>query len=285
MQVRLFQMKTNNYENTDEDMPQKDIKKNSSDKKESSSRINYKIIALIAVLAIVDLVYNLYFFYDPYFDIKDVFYMVGIAGCGIASIVVARKYYGSKMLIKAYIFLGLAFFSWFVADVGYYYYQFVLEIDPWPSIFDIGVLASYVFAIFHLYINIKLCKPKWSKKMKVTLVTIPIVTVFTFTMIAYDTWGQYDELAFDLVYSNLFVIGASLTLAFAVIGASIFRDTVLKETWLLLASGIFLWVMADFAYAYLETIEAFTHNHPINTLWMISFMVIIYALFKHHKAL
>lgn len=121
--------------------------------------------------------------------------------------------------------------------------------------------------------------------MKVTLVLIPVIAVSTFTIIAYDAWEESDTLAFDLVYSNLFVIGTALTLAFAIIGASIFRESTLKETWLLLALGIFLWAMADFAFVYLETIEAFTHNHPINTLWMVSFMIIIYALFKHHKAL
>ena len=211
--------------------------------------------------------------------------MAGLAGCWIASIFVARKYYGSTMLMKAYIFLGLGFFAWFFADVGYYYEQFVLESEPWTIHFGILLLISYVFAILHLYINIRLGKPKWTRTMNATLVIIPVIAASTFTIIAYNEWGESNTLAFDLVYSNLFVVGASLTLAFAIIGASIFRYTVLKETWLLLALGIFLWAIADFVYVYLEVIEAFTHNHPINTIWSVAFMVIIYALYKHHKAL
>lgn len=250
-----------------------------------SHGLNYKVFALIGTLTIVDLVYGLYFFDGSYFDIKDGFYMAGIATCGVTSILVAKKYHGSEMLGKAYLFLGLGFFSWFIADLGYYHAQFVLEIDPWPSPFDIGFLANYVFAILHLYLNTKFFKPKWTRQMKGILIVIPLIALVSYNLIAYQAWGDYDGLLFDLFFTSLFVLGISTTLALAIIGASVFRTSVLKETWLLLATGIFLWAVADSIYVYLETIEAFTHNHPINSLWSAAFMIIIYALYKHHKAL
>jgi len=250
-----------------------------------SNGLNYKILALIGALTIVDLVYGLYFFDGEFFDIKDAFYLAGLGTCGVMGMVVGVKYRGSEMLGKAYIFLGIGFFAWFIGDVGYYYNQFVLDIDPWPSPFDAGFLLSSVFAIMHLILNIRYFKPKWSTWSKVIVTVIPIVIGVAFTLIAYDAWGEYDELLFDLGYSNLFILGTSLTLSFAIIGASVFRHSVLRETWLLLAVGIFLWTIADTIYVYLETIEAFTHNHPINSIWSLSFMVIIYALFKHMKAL
>ena len=249
------------------------------------TKINYKAIAIIAALSVVDIVYNLYFFDGSYFDIKDGIYLGGIAGCGIASILVAKRYHGSKILGKAYLFLGLGFFCWFIGDLGYYYQEFVLEVDPWPSPFDVGFLTNYVFAILHLGLNTRYFRPKWTKPMKATLVVIPIIAVSIFTITAYDAWGEYDGLLFDLVYSNLFVIGASLMLALVIVGVSVFRDSVLKTTWLLLLIGILFWTVADSAYYYLETIEAYTHNSPIKTLWMISFMLIIYALYKHQKVL
>jgi hypothetical protein len=251
----------------------------------TSQRINYKVIAIIAALTVGDLIYGLYFFDGTYFDIKDGWYMTGLAAIGVCSIVVAKKYRGSKMLGKAYLFLGLGFFAWFFGDVGYYYQQFVLDIDPWPSIFDIGFFASYGFAILHLSLNIRYFKSKWSKEMKAVIVVIPIIAISSFSLIAYNVWGEYDEFMFDLGYSNLFIIGISITLAFALVGASVFKHSVLKETWLLLAIGIFLWVATDSVYFYLETIEAFTHNHPINSGWTAAFMVIIYALYKHAKVL
>ncbi len=250
-----------------------------------SHGINYKVIALIGALGVVDLIYAEYFFDPEIFNIKDGLYMAGIAACGIFSILVARRYAGSQMLGKAYLFLGLGFFAWFIGDLGYYYNQFVLEIDPWPTPFDAGFAFNYVFAIMHLYLNTRYFKPKWNAPMKATIIIIPIIAVSAFSLVAYDAWGEYDELVFDIFYTDIFVLGMSLTLAFAVVGASIFRHSILKETWLLLVIGISFWAVADIIYYYLEAIEAFTHNHPINTLWMVAFMIIIYALYKHHKVL
>jgi len=258
-----------------------------------SNKINIKVIGIIVGLTIVDLIYGLYYFEGSNFEIKDGYYMAGIFGVGVVSILVAKKYHGSEMLGKAYLFLGLGFFAWFIADVGYYYQQFVLDIDPWPSPFDIGFFASYIFAILHLSLNTRYFRPKWSKEMKAILIVIPIVAVGSFTAIAYSAWGEYvdgdeytqDDLVFDIGYTNLFIVGIAITLAFAVVGASVFRHSVLKETWLLLAIGICLWVATDSVYFYLETIEEFTHNHPINSGWTASFMIIIYALYKHTKTL
>jgi len=258
---------------------------NSNIIEKNSNKINYKVIVLIIVLTLVDLVYGLFYFDGAHFDIKDGFFLAGILTVGIFSIIVSKRYQGSKMLGKAYLFLGLGFFAWFIGDLGYYYQQFVLDIDPWPSPFDIGYAANYIFAILHLGLNIKYFKPKLSTSMKIAIIGIPLLAITQFTLIAYEEWGVYDELAFDLIYSNIFVIGISTTLAFALVGASVFRNSVLKEVWLLLALGIFLWTVADSIYYYLETIEAFTHNHPINSLWTASFLVMIYALYKHMKAL
>jgi len=271
------------------------------DEKDSSSKttqiksnaINYKVIAIIVALTAGDLIYGLYYFDGTQFEIKDGYYMAGLASIGIASIIVAKKYHGSEMLGKAYLFLGLGFFAWFFADVGYYYQQFVLDIDPWPSPFDIGFFASYVFAILHLGLNTRYFKPKWTKQMKAVIIVIPIIAVSSFSLIAYDAWAPYvdgdeytqDDLEFDIGYTNLFIVGIAITLAFAIVGASVFRNSVLKETWLLLAIGIFLWVATDSIYFYLETIEEFTHNHPINSGWTAAFLVIIYALYKHTRAL
>ena len=77
--------------------------------------------------------------------------------------------------------------------------------------------------------------------------------------------GCYDDLVFDLLYGNIFVVGISLTFTLSVIGMLVFRESILKETWLLLALGILLWAIGDSVFVYLETIETFTQNHPVNT--------------------
>lgn len=251
----------------------------------ASHAINYKVIILIAALTVGNLYYYEYIYDDCCFDLIDGIFMGLLLTVGTVSILVAKKYRGSDIFGKAYLFLGLGFYAWFVGDIFFYYYWFVLDIFPYPSPGDFFFVLNYAFAIVHLYLNIRYFRRRWNSGIKAIIVGIPIFAVISFTLFAYNAWGNYDELAFDLFYSNIFVVGISLTFAFSVVGVIVFRHSVLKETWLLLASGILVWAIADSIFTYLETIEEFTHNHPINSMWMASFMIIIYALYRHHKVL
>lgn len=253
--------------------------------KQFSQRINYKVIALIVGLLIIYRYYDMYLRDPDVFHYGDGAFMGLILVCAIASILVARKYKGSDMFTKAYLFLGLGFVAWFVGDIFFYYYWFVLVVFPYPSPGDFFFVLNYVFAILHLYLNTRYFRKRWNPLLKAIVIGIPILAVSSFTLFAYDAWGIHDDLAFDLAYGSMFVLGISLTFAFAVVGVIVFRDSVLKETWLLLAAGILLWAIADSIFTYLETLEAFTHDHPINTMWMAALMIIIYALYKHYKVL
>ena len=250
-----------------------------------SHSINLKVIALIVALSVVHLFYSAYIYNDCCFDLIDGIFMGLLATCATSSILIAKKYRGSAMFTKAYLFLGLGFYAWFVGDVIFYYYWFVLDVFPYPSPADLFFIANYVFAILHLYLNTRYFKPKWDAGIKSIVILTPIIAVSLFTLLAYNTWGVYDDLAFDLLYGNIFVVGISITFGLSVVGIIVFRESILKETWLLLALGIFLWAIGDSVFVYLETIKAFTHNHPVNTLWVLSFMLIIYALYKHHKTI
>ena len=259
----------------------------------NANKINFKVIILIGALSVAIFFYTQYLQNTDIFDPIDGVFMGLILACGMTSILVAKKYRGSAMFTRAYLFLGVGFFAWFVGDVIYYYYGLVLDIYPYPSPGDFFFVVNYGFAIGHLYLNTKYFRKEWSKGLKAIIVIIPILAVLSFSIFAYATWEEYvdgdeytqDDLTFDLAYGNIFVVGVSLLFAFAVVGIIVFRESALKEVWLLLASGILLWAIADTIFTYLETTEEFTHDHPVNTVWFASFMLIIYALYKHHKAL
>lgn len=250
----------------------------------TSHKLNYKVLGIIVGL-IVLYHYSLMTIDDEKFNITDIAYFVGLAGSGIFATFVAGRYYGSVMFGRAYLFLGMAFFCNFIADAAYYYYDYFLFIDPWPTPFDAFYLAAYVFAILHLFLNVRYFKRKWNHQIKTILVGVPVSVVVIFSLVAYTEWGVYDELFVELFYTDLFVLGGSLTVALAIIGVIVFRNSILKETWLLLAVGIFLWMIADVWYYYMEIFETYDNSHPVNTVWMASFMIVIYALYKHHKSL
>jgi len=250
--------------------------------KKLSRSINYKVLGIIFARTILYKI-SLYQVDPDEFNVPEILYMAGILGCAGFSFMVSKRYRGSEVFGKAYLFLGLAFVSWFIGDFGYVYYDHVLGLDPYPNPFDAGFAASYVFASLHLVLNTRYFKPQWNKQMKILLVVFPVVIVVSYSIIAYVEWGDYEELRFDIIYGNIWTAGASIELALAIIGASVFRNSILKEAWLLLAIGILIWTVGDVWYAYTEVFEAFDNTHPTNTLWVASFMVVMYALYKHRQ--
>ena len=250
--------------------------------KKITNNINYKVLGIIFGLTIVYQI-SLYMVNPEEFNISEMFYLAAIAACAGFAFNVSKRYQGSKVFGKAYMFLGLAFVSWLIGDLGYVYYDHVLDADPYPNPFDAGFAASYVFASLHLVLNTRHFKPQWNSAMKALLVLLPAVMITTYTIVAYTAWGDYNEVQFDVIYGNIFAVGASIELAFAILGAVAFRQSVLREVWLLLVIGIFIWVISDIWYAYTEVFEAFDNTHPTNTLWMAALMTIMYALYKHKQ--
>ncbi|GBF24494.1 hypothetical protein MnTg01_00833 [archaeon MnTg01] len=249
-----------------------------------SSRINFKVLGIIFALTIAYQI-SLYQVDPEEFNVPEALYLAGILGCAVFSFMVFKKYRGSEVFSKAYLFLALAFVSWFIGDVGYVYYDHVLQLDPYPNPFDVGFAASYLFASLHLLLNIRYFRPQWNIGMKILLVALPIAMLVTYSLIASAVWGDYDELSFDIIYGNLFAVGATIELSLAILGAIVFRRSILKEVWLLLVIGIFIWTIGDVWYAFAEVFETFDNTHPTNTLWVLSFMVVMYALYKHRKVI
>ncbi|MGQ0771245.1 MAG: hypothetical protein ACT4NT_00530 [Nitrososphaerota archaeon] len=248
--------------------------------------IDVRVLGIIVALAIAYQVGSFYVDKNA-FSITDILYLSGILSCAILSIFVAKRYRGSEVFGKAYFFLGIGFISWFIGEVLYYYYLFVMKINPWPSPSDVFFIGSYVFATLHLVLNTRYFKRSWNILMKVWITVIPISITVIYILVAAQEWGTYTDLPFDLFYSGIFAGGVSAELAFAVIGLSVFRHSVLGTVWLLLVVGIFLWAVADIWFVYSEIFfeegEYLSPSHPINTLWILTFMLVTYALFRHRK--
>ena len=260
----------------------------SQEKSKLSKPIDFKILILIGVLAAGYHIWmnnDFELYQGEVFAGSDAAYLAAIAACSISAFWVSRRYTGSQVFGRAYLFLGLAYLAWFIGDSIYFTYDFVLGEDPYPSPGDALFLIFYGFAIAHIVLNTKYFKRKWSTLDKAWLIGLPIVVVGIYTFVAYETWGVYEELAFDLFYGIIFVLGASILVAFASFGASVFRHSVLGTVWLLLAIGIFIGSVADVWYYYDEIFQEEFAAHPSSTVWMISWLVVIYALYKHRQAI
>ena len=117
----------------------------------------------------------------------------------------------------------------------------------------------------------------------VWFVVVPVSILVSYSYFAFVLLEDYTP--FDYFYGLIFVAASSLVLAFAILGASIFKHSVLRTVWLLLAVGLVVNSFADIWYYYLEIFGGYTDHHLTNTLWMTALMLIFYALYKHQKVL
>jgi hypothetical protein len=246
--------------------------------------LNYKMLGLIAGLIAafqLSLSFGLAVPISDRFGTTELIQLVTPLIPSIFAFLVARRYWGSEVFGKAYLALGLAYLMTFIGEIVWNYYVVVLQEEPYPSIADIFFFAWYPFAIYHLVKNSFYFKRRLDISTKIWLTMIPIVIVSVYSYLAFESGG----LTFDFYYGLIFVAATSVSLSFAILGASVFRYSVLKTVWLLLVLGIMINSIADVWYYYLEIFGQYDEKHVVNSMWIAGFMIVAYALYKHRKTI
>lgn len=247
------------------------------------SKIDYRVISIIICLTVAYYVIS-----NSIDSITDEFNVIDItelslqAAAMITAFFISKLYWPGKIFGKAYFALGISFGMWLVAELIWQAYENILFIEPYPSIADIFYFAFYPFALYHMITNIRGFEVKFTKKTISWMATIPIAILVTYSYIAITSWGGTN---FDYYYSLIFIIAASISTSFAILGALTFRSSAFAVVWSLLAIGLFLHILGDVWYYYLEIFSAYTNTHVVNALWQAGWMVIIYSLYKHQKIL
>lgn len=245
--------------------------------------INFKVLGLIFGAAIV---FQAFLFLDQEVGLVEeaTYYMAMATPLLVAGVafVIALRYGLSEVFGKSYLVYGLANFSVFLAELIYYAYDTIYGIDPYPSMADIFFFAVYPLIIFHIILNFRFFKTKTTIKHKALIIAIPIIITAIYADYSFQ---EYGEVSFDYLYGLIFVSGASITLSLAAFGALVFRGGILGTVWALLLFGVLVFTIADVWYYYLEVVGEYHLLHPVNLFWYISDWVVIYALYKHSKAI
>lgn len=242
------------------------------------------VILIIIGLGVLFQVFNSFVIepIDEELDILEISVTVVFAIAAAISFMVSRSYkWKTDVFGKTYFSLGIAYTMFVIAEIIWHYYEVILHIAPYPSPADVFYFAFYPFAIYHLVKNCRFFKPKFNKFEKTWLVVIPLVIAGIYFYFAYD---DLDQFSLDFYLGGAFVVVTSITLAFAVLGVAIFRQSLLGMIWLMLALGIFLNSFADVWYYYLELFELYSRDHVTMALWFTSTNFIIYALYKHYRS-
>ncbi len=248
---------------------------------EPKSGLNYKILLVIAGLAVIYQTFN-YILPEKEGELSPIDYVstASVVICAIAAFIVAKRYGRSAVFGQAYLALGIAFTAYAIGEITWNFQTTVLKIDPYPSIADIFFFAQYPFIIFHLIRNIKFFRRKINRVTKIWLAATPVALVLLYS---YFTFQQEGYSLFDYYYGLPFVAASATSLSFAILGIQVFRQSALATVWSLLAVGIFLNTFGDINYYYLEIFGLYTRTHFVNVLWFIAPLIITYSLYRHYK--
>ena len=242
--------------------------------------INYKVLLLIFGFVIGFQIYVSLITEDNADIVTAAVSITNPLAASAAGFYVAKKYHNSEVFGKSYLVLAIGLLSMGLGEVTYAYYDFVLEVDAYPSIADVFFFGFYPLAFYHITKNVKFFKAKIDIKTKILVVILPISITGLYS---YLSLQQIGEANFDYFYGLIFISASSIVLAAAILGARTFRQGLLGVAWLVLVLGILLTTVGDVWYYYLETFEQYTLIHPVNLFWYASYWVITYALYKHQN--
>lgn len=246
-----------------------------------SSSISYKVIFVIVAVNIISHYYGV-------LSKNDLFVYIFSIACpvtaGIASLIISQGYatsITSKVFQRGFLCLGIALFFTATGDFIYFIYDVN---NTYPSIADIFYFPFYLLVITHLLLNIRFFKydfPKVLLKEKkdfAWLIAIPSTIFIFYIMISHDLTFSVENLL-----SDYYVMVVAISLSLSVYAVKIFKEGALGKPWILLLFGILAFDIADVVYYHLESLNSYDALNPINMLWNIGYMIILYSLIKHDK--
>lgn len=200
----------------------------------------------------------------------------------ISCFVVSKIYDYSRIFGISYLILGMGYFFSFLGELSFVYYIDWLGEESSPILGEISFLILYVLILTHMAINIRYFADRLLSYQKILLAVIPVVMVLSYTYIVLDTGDvDYSQFPYSLVVISL----SSLTVSFAVVGFTLFKKSALIIAWFLLLMGMFIGTVGDLANYYLVALGDFNSiSNYSTTLWVASNAIMIYALYRHQKA-
>lgn len=251
---------------------------------QSFGKIDYVFIAVIAFLAILYAVFNPLVPADPKsLDIFEITHLVEYTVIGVMAMLYSRKFnWKLEVFSKTYFSLGMAFLSLTIGLVFYYYNEAYVHQPHFLTLSHVLFTAYYPFLIYYLAANSLHFIGEIKPIEKILIFVLPVVLVGIYSFIILERDGYIDGASlssFPLLALN------PVGIVCAIIGIRTFRHRLLKYAWLLIAIGILLEGIGDFGYNYLELFNLYSRAHPIQNLFHIGNLIMIYALYKHGRIL
>jgi hypothetical protein len=333
------------------------------------SEINYYVLVALFAGIIIFAFANAY---EPDIlrqaDFFQVMLITAPAVAGVFGLLVAKRYWRSKVFGRAYLALGIGFLLWSSGNIVFTIMNITGNPLPYPGPPDLFFVPYYLLVLFHLISIVRYFRKRLYRRDKLTIILIPLVIniVYIFALlvptsipgsvpdllsqhvtiggqtfkvlpvddpsvrddfqritvgeetfalepidlasIAYPSIPQSNSpvdlvpLAFErLTFAPIntqanaefwppFLIGiyyntiTTINLSFAIVGATIFRNSILGGAWGILLLGIALIAVADLIFDF-STIYSYDRTGPTIDFYVFGAAIVAYALLIHRRIL
>lgn len=158
--------------------------KSNIDTDTATSEINYFVILFMFVGIIFYVVFNSYEpQIDTQYDFFELMFPLSEFVAGAFGLIVAKKYWGSKIFGKAYLALGIGYICAGLGTTTFGIYEVVLlQSNPFPGLSDIFLIPFYLLVFFHLFTCVKHFKKKFSRNDLLLIILLPLSLTSIFVM-------------------------------------------------------------------------------------------------------
>jgi signal transduction histidine kinase len=236
--------------------------------------------SLVAItLVIIYLYLNSPMFEFVFFDQISLFLYTVIPGSLVIIIVwlVIKSDRIKELPKKSVVFLAMSFISWFTAEQLWNFYEQVLDIDPFPSVAD----AFYISAPFFMFISLMFFLKPFKKQIskKIIFFAISISAVLLIPTVVIISESSHDKLL-EIVIGIIYTVSDSIVLVPVIITILFVIKKKTNPFWMMILIGMLMFIAADTIFLFLESTGEYTSHHPVEILWLLSYLIWFYSLWR-----
>ncbi|PJC50566.1 MAG: two-component sensor histidine kinase [Nitrosopumilales archaeon CG_4_9_14_0_2_um_filter_34_16] len=178
---------------------------------------------------------------------------------------------------KSVVFLAMSFISWFTAEQLWNFYEQVLGIDPFPSVADVFYISAPFFMFVSLMFFLKPFKKQISKKIIFFAISISAALLIPTVVIISES--SHDELL-EIVIGIIYPVSDSIVLVPVIITILFVIKKKTNPFWMMILIGMLMFITADTIFLFLESTGEYTSHHPVEILWLLSYLIWFYSLWR-----
>ena len=256
--------------------------------KQQIKKEHQSILFLTVFLVAITLVYQL----RPFLDTSQFLWIsfpaneIILGTLVVFSVILTSKLYKQKHYqSKAFLFFTLGVSCWFIADQIWYLYDYIYNVDPFPSEADIFYIVAYPFFVVFLFISLKSIRKSITKKIWL----FSFVLSFAFlipSILACFTALEETEGGLDIISKSIalsYPILSSFQLIPAVIGIMFLAKKGASYSWMLLLFGFLIYSISDTFYLFSTLDGSYYDGHPVDLLYLYSYLLLIFSLYSRLK--